>query len=94
MQPRDWMWLEIKKIENAQVFLMLAYDYRFDGRPPKAVNTLKKFGMLRGKDFYLLTVGDSTFPGSVKFKTWVEKAPSRNTDPFHSSSLLDNNKTA
>ena len=59
MGPKDWMWLQISLLENAEVYVGRAYNYVYDGRPLSFVGSGKKYGMLRGKDFLVTGIGNS-----------------------------------
>lgn len=72
MGVKDWMWLHAYNAENALVHVMQLYNYRHNGRNPSFVGVNgKKFGMLRGKDYYVAGISNSVFPGWFRIKTWV-----------------------
>lgn len=72
MGPKDWMWLYVTKAENAEVHVSTMYDFRYDGRPTSWVGfNGKKYGMLRGKDFYVTGIAMSVFPGFFRMETWI-----------------------
>ena len=76
MKARDWMWLEITQVQFAQVYVARMYDYDYRGRQPSHVGLGKKYGMLAGKDFYVVAISDSVFPGTARLDMWVHRAPS------------------
>lgn len=73
MGARDWMWVEITRVDRCDVFVTKAYQYKYRGRnPPKrAVNS--KFGMLRGLDYYVVAIARSQFPAWLRLRTWIER---------------------
>jgi hypothetical protein len=74
MAVKDWMWLHIYNVENSEVHVMQLYNYRYTGRLPSPVGgNGKKFGMLRGKDFYVSGVSTSVFPGWFRMKMWIDR---------------------
>ena len=69
---KDWMWLQIDKIENADVHVWRGYDYYWDRRSQlERVASSMKFGMLKGKDFYVVGEATSVFPGNYRIRTWI-----------------------
>ena len=75
MRAKDWMWLKITKVNNAEVFVMRGKDYVYDGRPSSRTVEGKLFGMLRGKDYYVSGVSTSVFAGFFRTQTWIEITP-------------------
>jgi len=74
MGIKDWMWLHVYNLENAEVSVMQLFNYRYNGRAPSFVSAAgKKYGMLRGKDFYVTGIAKSVFPGWFRMKIWINR---------------------
>ena len=85
MGARDWMWIEITKVDRCGVFVSKAYNYKYKSRnKPKKVNNVK-LGMLRGLDYYIISHAVSQFPAYFKLKTWIE----RHTPPSEPKPKVD-----
>jgi len=73
MGARDWMWIEITKVDRCGVFVSKAYNYKYKSRnKPKKVSNVK-LGMLRGLDYYVISHAVSQFPAYFRLKTWIER---------------------
>ena len=61
---KDFLWLIVYDVSNAAVYVKNGKDYVYDGVPPSKVrSTGKKFGVLKGKEFYVIGISDSIFAG-------------------------------
>ena len=74
MGPRDWMWVRVSNVDRANVWISKGFDYRYKerNRPENAAE--KKFGMLRGLDYYVIAVAHSKFPAYLRLDVWIEKS--------------------
>merc|ERR1711935_656373 len=72
MGAKDWMWVEITRVDRCMVYITKAYDYRYKSRnqPQKAAG--RKFGMLKGLDYYVAAQAVSQFPAFLRLRTWIE----------------------
>ena len=67
------MWLEIKNTENVDVFVASLFDYEYKGRGISYVGQGKRYGILAGKDFYVIGVSNSYLSGFIKMDYWLKK---------------------
>ena len=74
MGPRDWMWVEVTKVDKALAGITKGYDYKFKSRNPLNNASNKKFGMLRGLDYYVIFKSISIYASNFRMKTWIERA--------------------
>lgn len=84
MAPRDWMWVEVSEVDRCEVVITKAYDYKYKLRNPLKNASNKRFGMLRGLDYYVIAHSLSVFVGNYKMQTWIERAdppPGSKPDP-------------
>ena len=54
MGPRDWMWVEVTNVDKTIAGISKGYDYIYKQRNKMQVATNKRFGMLRGLDYYVV----------------------------------------
>lgn len=74
MGPRDWMWVEVTKVDKTLAAITKGYDYKYKERNPLRTANDRKFGMLRGLDYYVIFKSISVYPGNFRMRTWIERA--------------------
>lgn len=74
MGPRDWMWVRVTSVDRAKVLLSKGFDYRYKARNNPVEAHDKKFGMLRGLDYYLIGMAYSQLPAYFRLDVWIEKS--------------------
>ena len=72
MGSKDWMWLEIKNVDKAEVYVSYGNDYVFESRSASRATYGKKFAILKGKDYYVSSYALAMRRGYFKLKTWIE----------------------
>ena len=66
MTAKDWMWIEITGVSRCSVYVTKAYDYKYKTRNPMKNAAGKRFGILRGLDFYVVSKANDRLPGYYK----------------------------
>ena len=72
---RDIMWLKVSHVTQSDVFVSIGKDFTYRGRLPVDVPSSggKKFGVLKGKEFYVVGVANTIFNGWFRIETYIEK---------------------
>ena len=67
MGDKDFLWMSIYDVSRATVYVSNGQDYKYSGTlPTEVTSTPKKFGILKGKDFYVVALANSQSYGSFK----------------------------
>ena len=82
MNARDWMWVEVTRVDRTIAGISKGYDYKYKDRNPLLNSANKKFGMLRGLDYYVVFKSISIYPGNFRMRTWIERAEAPPPKPF------------
>lgn len=56
---RDWMWLDVSKIETSRVFVTRSENYVYSREASEVTGGKKRYGMLKGKQYYVTGIATS-----------------------------------